>query len=256
MHLWAHGITIDFPIQHLNARQSDFAYEKSAKSSRFIKGNRRYFVRALEGVDIELHSGDRLALIGSNGAGKSTLLRVLAGIYPPSAGYMECTGRVGMMFTTTLGFDARASGYDNIYTTGMMLGLRPKEIKALIPEIQEFTELGEFLSLPLAALSSGMQARLAFAVTTLVRPDILLIDEVVGAGDPRFMAKARQRLVEMAHDAGILVVASQSLEVLETFCNQAVYLVDGKVVRRGSVAEVYDAFTRMTVDETPAPAPE
>jgi ABC-2 type transport system ATP-binding protein/lipopolysaccharide transport system ATP-binding protein len=241
--LRARDVGLDFPITHLDQSQSALAYEKSGRPSRFIPGKRGYFMRALENIDLDLKPGDRLALIGANGAGKTTLLRVLAGIYPPTAGEVEWSGRVGMMFTTGLGFDPRASGYENIYTTGLMLGLSPQEISDLQPEIEEFTELGEFLSLPLAALSAGMQARLAFAVTTCVRPDILLIDEVVGAGDPRFMAKARRRMVEVASVVRIVVLASQSLDVLKTFCNQAVRLVEGQIVERGSVDEVYRNYT-------------
>jgi ABC-type polysaccharide/polyol phosphate transport system ATPase subunit len=236
-------LVLDFPIRHLDERQSAVAFESSGRPSRFVKDPRGYHMRALDHIDLSLRAGDRLALIGANGAGKTSLLRVLAGIYPPTAGAVEASGRVSTMFTAGLGFDQRASGYENIYTTGLMLGLQPKEIREIVPDIERFTELGEFLSLPISSLSAGMQARLAFAVTTSVRPDILLIDEIVGAGDPAFMVRARDRLLDMTGAVEILVVASQSLDVLQTFCNQAILLVDGQVTEQGSVSDVFRAYT-------------
>jgi ABC-2 type transport system ATP-binding protein/lipopolysaccharide transport system ATP-binding protein len=248
-------LILDFPIRHLDERQSAVAFEKSGRPSRFVKGPRGYYMRALDHVDLSLKAGDRLALIGANGAGKTSLLRVLAGIYPPTAGAIDASGRVSTMFTAGLGFDQRASGYENIYTTGLMLGLQPKEIREIVPDIEQFTELGEFLSLPISSLSAGMQARLAFAVTTSVRPDILLIDEIVGAGDPAFMVRARDRLLDMTNAVEILVVASQSQEVLQTFCNQAILLVDGHVVERGSVDDVFKAYRHLgDVEQKPRPA--
>ena len=172
---------------------------KSWLTRRLIKGPvapESYRVEALRNINLTIKQGERVGLVGLNGAGKSTLLKVMAGIYPPTAGKVEKRGHICPMFEFATGFEMNQSGWDNIRIRGLLLGMSPDEIEAKLPEIAEFTELGEFLSYPVRTYSSGMFIRLAFAVSTSINPEILLLDEVMGAGDIRFAEKAKRRMVE------------------------------------------------------------
>src|SRR5262249_10715165 len=173
-------------------------------------------------------------------AGKTTMLRVMAGIYEPVSGAVSVDGHVAPLFDVALGIDPDSSGYENIRLRGLYLGLSRSEIKAKTDEIAEFTELGAFLSLPLRTYSLGMRARLAFAISTCIEPEILLLDEVVGAGDAAFIAKARQRLEALVARAGILVLASHSDSLVRQFCNKAILLDQGSVVATGPISEVME----------------
>jgi lipopolysaccharide transport system ATP-binding protein len=198
----------------------------------------RYRVEALNDITLDINRGERVGLIGLNGAGKSTLLKVLAGIYPPTAGSVEKRGHVCPMFEFATGFEMNQSGWDNIRIRGLLLGMAPAEIEAKLHEIAEFTELGEFLSYPVRTYSSGMFVRLAFAVSTSINPEILLLDEVMAAGDIRFAEKARRRMFEFMDQGKILVFCSHNAELLGTFCERTIWLDKGKVVADGPTAEI------------------
>ena len=198
----------------------------------------RVIVRALDNVTLDLVSGDRGGLVGHNGAGKTTILRVLAGIYEPVQGSFMIEGRVCSLLNVGLGLDPDVSGYENIILQGMYLGYRPSEMRDKIDEIAAFTELESFLSMPVRTYSSGMSLRLAFAVATAVRPEILLMDEWVLAGDGRFMEKARRRIEEFTENAEILVLASHSMEILRQWCDRILWLDGGKIKMDGPTEEV------------------
>lgn len=198
----------------------------------------RVIVRALDNVTLDLVSGDRVGLVGHNGAGKTTILRVLAGIYEPVQGSFMIEGRVCSLLNVGLGLDPDVSGYENIILQGMYLGYRPSEMRDKIDEIAAFTELESFLSMPVRTYSSGMSLRLAFAVATAVRPEILLMDEWVLAGDGRFMEKARRRIEEFTENAEILVLASHSMEILRQWCDRILWLDGGKIKMDGPTEEV------------------
>jgi ABC-type polysaccharide/polyol phosphate transport system ATPase subunit len=200
-------------------------------------------VKALEDVSLELCDGDRLGVIGANGAGKSTLLRLLAGIYAPTAGSRVALGRISSLFELTLGFEMEATGWKNIFYRGYLLGESPRTLKAKVQEIAEFSELGDFLDLPVRCYSSGMLVRLAFAIATAVEPEILLIDEVLSAGDLAFQAKAQERMRDMMDRAKIMVVVSHDLARLPQLCEQAIWLDHGRVRQTGPVEEVIAAYT-------------
>ncbi|HXF54892.1 MAG TPA: ABC transporter ATP-binding protein [Hyphomicrobiaceae bacterium] len=196
------------------------------------------FVTALRGIDLALADGMRLGLVGHNGSGKSTLIKVLGGIYEPSQGEVLVSGRTATLITMGLGMDPDDTGYENIVNCGLYLGMSPAEIAERMPEIAEFTELGDFLSLPLKTFSSGMVVRLAFAITTAIAPEIIIMDEGIGAGDARFAKKAKLRLERMIDACSIMVLASHSRELIAEFCSEAALLDQGRIVRRGPVADV------------------
>lgn len=201
-------------------------------------------VRALDGVSLALAHGDRVGLVGHNGAGKTTLLRVLAGIYEPTMGTARIDGHTAPLFDVALGMDPESTGYENIVLRGLFLGLSRREIDERVEEIAEFTELGEFLKLPIRTYSAGMRMRLAFAVSTSIDPDILLLDEGIGAGDAAFLEKAQQRLREFTEKAAIIVLASHSDSLVRQMCEKAVLMEHGRVLRMGATEEVLDAYRR------------
>jgi len=191
-------------------------------------GSRR-FVTALDGVSFELQAGDRLGLVGANGAGKTTLLKVLYGIYEPTAGSLDIRGKVDALFNINLGFRSEATGRRNILLRGLINGWTEGQIAERTDEIIEFSELGEFIDMPFKSYSQGMGARLAFAIATTLEPEILLMDEWIGAGDASFQKKATDRMNELAERAGIIVLASHNEDLLSKTCNKRLELERGKV---------------------------
>ena len=204
----------------------------------------RIIVEALRDVSLQFAPGDRVALVGANGAGKTTLLRVMAGIYEPVSGTLRTKGRISPMFDIGLGIDGDLSGYDNVRLRGRLLGLDAQEIERQMADIVAFTELGDYLDLPVRTYSSGMMTRLTFAVATCFSPEILLMDEWIVAGDSAFMAKAQQRIGSFVAKASILVLASHSTEVCTRWCNKAVWLDKGEVREVGEVSHIIDTYEK------------
>ena len=201
-------------------------------------------IRALDHVTLHLEHGARVALIGSNGAGKTTLLRVMGKIYPPTGGVAEVAGRIGCLTDLNVGMDAEATGYENIRMRGVLLGLTQREIANLVPDVAEFTELGDYLRLPIRCYSQGMMLRLAFGISTAIKPEIILLDEIIGAGDQAFAAKARKRLQSLIDAASILVLASHNPNIIAENCSSAIWLSHGRVVDQGPAAEVLDRYAK------------
>lgn len=186
-------------------------------------------VTALSDVTFSLAAGDRLGLVGSNGAGKTTLLKVLYGIYAPTGGSVGISGKVDALFNINLGFRREATGRRNIELRGLINGWSPSVIESRMKEIIDFSELGAFIDLPFKSYSQGMAARLAFSVATSLEPEILLMDEWIGAGDPPFQEKARARMDSLAQKAGIIVLASHNHGLLRKTCNKILELEQGRV---------------------------
>lgn len=186
-------------------------------------------VTALKNISFSLKEGDSVGLIGHNGAGKSTLLRTMAGVYYPTSGKISRTGQISTLFELGAGVDVDLTGYENIIRMSVMLGISPKQAKANIPEIEEFTQLGNFLQLPVRTYSSGMATRLMFAVATSARPDILLVDEIFQTGDAEFHEKAQQRMHNFIKSAGIFVFASHNMALLRKHCNRFFRLLHGNL---------------------------
>ena len=209
-------------------------------------GHDRIIINALKGVSLELNDGDRLGLVGHNGAGKSSLLKVLAGVYEPTVGRVLAAGAITPYFDMVPGMDPEDTGYEFIITAGLLLNLKRREIEAKIPEIEKFSELGEYLSLPLRTYSSGMIARLGFSLATTLQPDILLIDEGVGAGDARFAERAAQRMKQFVGSCNILVLASHADELIMSFCNKAALMESGRIVDIGPVKSILALYHEKT----------
>ena len=186
-------------------------------------------VKALEHIDLAVEQGERVGIIGHNGAGKSTLLKLLAGIYPPTSGTRRVAGRVSSLFDISLGFEPEANGWDNIRFRSYLQGETPRSVQARLQAIADFSELGEFLDMPVRYYSSGMLVRLAFSVATAIEPEILIIDEVLSAGDRSFQAKAQQRMQALISHAQAVVVVSHDLPSLERLCSRILWLDHGRI---------------------------
>lgn len=238
-------VSVHFPIYNARTRSLKTRLMHMTTGGHIGRdaGN-RICVEALSGVTLRFEHGDRVALVGHNGAGKTTLLRVLAGIYEPTLGTIYCEGRVAPLFDIALGINPEATGFENITLRGRFLGLGPKEIRARMDEIAAFTELGDYLAMPVRTYSSGMMLRLAFAVCTSIEPEIMLMDEWIGVGDAAFVHKAEHRLNDFIGRAGILVVASHSMALLERNCTKGVLMHGGKVEAFGPIGDVLRAYER------------
>ena len=195
-------------------------------------------IEALRDITLSLRHGDRVGLIGHNGAGKSTLLRLLSGIYEPTMGVSRIVGKVAPVFDLGVGMDPEISGYENIIIRGLFLGMTRKQMQARVDDIAEFTELGDYLSMPLRTYSTGMRVRLALGVVTSIDPEILLLDEGIGAVDAAFLDKARDRLHDLVRRSGILVFASHSDDLLIEWCSTAIWLEEGRLRDQGTASDV------------------
>jgi ABC-type polysaccharide/polyol phosphate transport system ATPase subunit len=202
------------------------------------RGGRRY-VTALDDVSFELKAGDRLGLVGSNGAGKTTLLKVLYGVYEPTVGSLEAQGRRDALFNINLGFRSQVSGRRNIVLRGLINGWSTHEVEQRMDEIIDFSELGDFIDMPVESYSQGMTARLAFAIATSFEPEILLMDEWIGAGDSNFQEKAKARMERMVTKAGIIVLASHNGALLQRICNRIISLEHGRIAWDGEASKYF-----------------
>lgn len=199
-------------------------------------------VHALKKFNLEIYDNERVGVIGFNGAGKSTLLKALGGVYPIKNGTIETKGEIRSMFELTLGFDMDSTGRENIMYRGLMLGGTPKEVREKEKEIIDFAELGEFIDYPIRAYSSGMLVRLAFAISTSVKGDILLVDEVLSAGDINFQRKARKRMLNVMDNAKILVLVLHDMAAIEEICNRTILIKQGEIIADGKPAEIIKEY--------------
>ena len=245
------NVTADFPIygSQVSLRNVLFGRVVGGVLRRPSDTGNRVVVRALDNVSLTINHGDQLGLIGHNGAGKSTMLRVLAGIYEPSLGSVTVEGHVSPLFNVSAGLDLDDSGYENIVTCALLLGMSRDEIERKIPEIAEFSELSDYLGLPARTYSTGMLVRLGFAIATAIDPEILLLDEWLGAGDARFAARAAKRVEAMIERSSIMVLASHSDELIRQMCNRVILLDHGRVLADGPTTDVLDMYTRMNKEE-------
>jgi lipopolysaccharide transport system ATP-binding protein len=226
----AKDAVVEFPVYTGMHRSLKSAVLHASTGGRLARDAAdRVTVRALDGVSFDIRAGDRVGLVGHNGAGKSTMLRMLCGIYEPIAGSLTVEGRVATLLELQLGIDPDATGYENIMLRGVMAGLKLREIRARIDEIAEFTELGDYLGMPVRTYSSGMLLRLAFAVSTSVEADILLMDEWLSVGDADFSRRASQRLDKLVERTPILVLASHSPALIRRLCTRVFRLAHGKL---------------------------
>jgi len=239
-------------LEGVNLHYSSVAYqERSLKSwlAKLVKrdGDSQKIgdVHALKNVNLEIHEGERVGLLGHNGAGKSTFLKTVAGLYPTSSGHLQVQGKVRSLFDLSLGFEPDATGRENILYRGLLLGLSPKFMRQMQDEIVEFADLGEFIDYPIKTYSAGMQVRLAFAISTSVGGNILLLDEVIGAGDANFMIKAKSRITALIEQAEILVLASHDFGTLKEICQRGLVFHKGQIVFDGKMLEAIAKYNEI-----------
>lgn len=241
-HINFEHVSVDFPIYSATNRSFKNTVMQAATGGRVSFGADRTVIRSLEDVSFKIRDGERVGLIGHNGAGKSTLLRALGKVYAPTFGDADIQGTIGSLVDISLGIDLEATGRENILIRGALLGLTQKEIKARFEEIIEFSELGAFIDMPVRTYSSGMHLRLAFAVATVIRPEILLMDEWLSVGDAAFNEKAEQRLQQLVQSSSILVIASHSRDLIEKICNRVMWFEHGRLVMDSSPQDVCKAY--------------
>ena len=242
-HIEFNNVCVDFPIYDAKGRSFKKRLIQVATGGQLGEDHQgQVVVRALEGITFTFKDGDRVGLLGHNGAGKSTLLRLLCGVYEPSSGSALIDGEIGSLIDISLGIDPDATGRENIYFRGGLLGMKRSEITAQINDIIDFSELGDFVDVPLRTYSTGMHMRLAFAVSTIVRPEIILMDEWLSVGDEGFKQKAEARIAELVQSTNILVIASHSRELILHTCNRAIWLVHGKIRMDGNPLDVCNAY--------------
>jgi ABC-type polysaccharide/polyol phosphate transport system ATPase subunit len=242
------NVRVDFPIYGAHQRSLRTAIVQRATGGLIHREGRhkeRVVVRALSDVSLRLEEGDRLGLIGHNGSGKSTLLKVIAGIYEPIVGTRMVEGRVTPLFDMMPGLDPEDSGYENILTSGMLLGMSRDQVERKIPEIEKFSELGEYLALPMRTYSAGMTMRLGFALVTALEPGVLLMDEGFGTTDLRFTERAAQRMNEFIGRSRIVVLATHSDGMIKSMCNKAALMHEGQLGTVGLVDDIIEQYKSM-----------
>jgi ABC-type polysaccharide/polyol phosphate transport system ATPase subunit len=210
-------------------------------------------IPALRDINLELHDGDRLGIIGHNGAGKSTLLKLIAGIYPPTRGIREVEGAISSLFDISLGFEQDANGWDNIRYRAYLQGETPASIARKIDKVAEYSELGDFLNMPVRYYSAGMLIRLAFSIASAIEPEILLIDEVLAAGDLAFQVKAQQRMRELMSQARLMVLISHGIDEMPNICSKIAWMDHGRIMRIGPAHEVVEAYKHSVAAARPMP---
>lgn len=238
------NLNLHFPIYGANTRSIRKRIMQASTGGMIeFDSNEVVTVHALKNINLDIHEGDRVGLIGSNGAGKSTLLRVLASIYEPTSGEMTINGKVSALLDVMLGLDQESSGYENMTLRGILHGMSFKEIDEKKAEIAKFTELDDYLAMPIRTYSTGMQLRLAFAIATAVNPEILVLDEVVGTGDAHFMNKAKERLDNLITNSKAVILASHDNHTIEMMCNKVIVMRAGEMVYFGETKAGLDFYT-------------
>jgi len=237
-------VSIEFPIYDLSGRslRKELFSSSIGGVLRKDKSN-RITVQALDRVSMRVEEGDRLGIVGHNGAGKSTLLRAMAGIYEPVSGRIQITGKVAPLFNILIGIDQDSTGYENIFARALFLNMSREEMEMHLDDITEFSDLGNYLHMPIRTYSTGMLVRLAFAIATCANADILLMDEVIGAGDAAFQKRAEARLEAFVEKAGTLVIASHSADILRGMCRKGIILHHGKVEFSGSIDDALKYYS-------------
>jgi len=242
-HIKFESVGIEFPIFNATGRSLTSRLLEVATGGRLDRDpSGRVLVRSLDNLNFEISEGERVGLLGHNGAGKSTLLRALSRVYQPHHGKAHIDGKVTSLIDIALGLNPEATGRENIFLRGALLGIPKTQLQQMFQEIVDFSELGNFIEMPMRTYSAGMQLRLAFAVSTVVSPEILLMDEWLSVGDMGFVQKAEQRLAELVSKSKILVIASHSRSLIEKTCNRAIWLEHGRIKLDGPVKEVTEAY--------------
>ena len=242
-HITLDKVCLDFPVYNADARSLKSSLVNVATGGQLRAGNKGgVTIRALEDISLTIEPGERVGLVGHNGAGKSSLLRVLNGVYRPSSGIISVDGEIGSLIDINIGINSEATGLENITTCAALLGIPKETVAEKLSDIIEFSELGNYISMPVRTYSSGMQMRLMFSIATTMNPQILVMDEWLSVGDDSFVKKAEERLGKLVSETDILVFASHSRETLTSTCNRLIWLEHGRIKVDGDVATVANAY--------------
>jgi ABC-type polysaccharide/polyol phosphate transport system ATPase subunit len=245
----AESLCLDIPLYQPSSRQI-LSDPKRILADLYTGSTKRKVSTILKNLNFILYPGDRLGIIGSNGAGKSTLLRVIAGVYYQTSGKLSINGTVKGLFNISIGMSMEGTGYENIYLRGLQMGLKLKEVKELIPHVIEFSELHEHIDKPINTYSTGMLLRLAFAISTMIEPDILVLDEWIGAGDAKFRNKAQKKMESLVDKSRGLILATHSNALMLRLCNKAIVLDHGEVVYSGGVKDSQEFYQTRIVNSS------
>jgi ABC-2 type transport system ATP-binding protein/lipopolysaccharide transport system ATP-binding protein len=241
--LRARNLSVEFPMYQGSSRSLKTLLLKGSIQGNLARDESdRINVRALSDLTLDVADGDRIGLIGANGAGKTTLLKVLAGIYVPTRGQVHSSGKISSLLEVTVGLNPDATGRENIILRGMYMDVHPRVMRTRVDEIAEFTGLGPFLDMPIRTYSAGMSVRLAFAVSTCIPPEILIMDEWLSAVDERFLEMAHKRLAAFIGSSNIVLLATHSMPLLREWCNRGILLDQGRVVVNGGIEDAIDAY--------------
>ena len=244
------NLCLDYPLSPIDGLSLKSAVFKILSASDKVAAP---VYRALKNIDLFIAGQERVGVIGLNGSGKSTLLRVISGIYQPTEGEIDVKGKVSPLLDLATGFELHHTGTENIRIRLMFLGETPENIEKKIPEIAEFADLGIFLDMPAKTYSAGMFMRLAFATSTSINPEILVVDEVVGAGDAQFADKAQDRVEQLLSSQSTMIISSHSMELIRKFCTRVIWLNKGEIMLDGDcdqVIEAYETFVKSDLVST------
>ncbi len=250
------NVSVSYPVYQTSRQRSILGYAAHRASFGRIAqdAGKIHHVDALRGVSVELREGDRLAIVGRNGSGKTTILKLFAGLILPDAGSALIRGTRATILNSHAGLDTEKNGFQNIDLIGRLMGVKQKDIKALTEDVAEFTELGDFLNLPVRIYSTGMTIRLLFALATSVEREIVILDEVIGAGDAHFVGKAGDRLRALSRKAKIVILATHTGQVAMQLCNRAMWLDSGQTILEAAPQEVWERY--LSDDRPVAPSPQ
>lgn len=215
--------------------------------SRKKKKNKEYFW-ALKNIDFRIDKGDVVGIIGANGAGKSTLLKVVSGVYKPTTGTVTVNGKISPMIELGAGFDAELTARENIYLNGAILGYSKEFLEEKFDEIVEFSELKDFLDVPVKNFSSGMVAKLAFSISTIVDPEVLIVDEILSVGDIKFQEKSKNKMMSMIKGGTTVLYVSHSIATIKELCNKVIWLEHGEIVKIGDAKDLCDEYYKKTME--------
>lgn len=246
-------MSVEFPIYQGSSRSLKKALVAATTQGNLARDAlNRINVRALSDLNLDVLDGDRVGIVGANGAGKTTLLKVLGQIYYPSRGQLFTAGKATALLDTTVGLNPDATGRENIILRGMYMDVHPRAMRAHVDQVAEFTELGTYLDMPVRTYSAGMMIRLAFATSTCIQPEILLMDEWLSAGDAHFLKKAQMHMENFVARSSILVLASHSFDLLKRWCRRGVWLRQGKIAAAGTIDEVISAYASEEAETAPS----
>lgn len=206
------------------------------------KKKKKEYFWALKNIDFRINKGDVVGIIGANGAGKSTLLKVVSGVYKPTTGTVEVNGKISPMIELGAGFDPELTARENIYLNGAILGYSKEFLEDKFDEIVEFSELKDFLDVPIKNFSSGMVAKLAFSISTIVDPEVLIVDEILSVGDIKFQEKSKNKMMSMIEGGTTVLYVSHSIDSIKQLCSKVIWLDHGKIVKMGDAKEICDEY--------------